>query len=775
MDRHFKDGAWPFGYAGESKDVPVPSGNAIVQISKILGRADEQVGEYSFGGQAKPLPAALGLAVDGVGSIPVPITEERAQKLMSVCEKASSGDNLDVKKDENVQSAQLSFDNMMWQDGIAALTATIADRLGYPDITLESKLYKLQISGEQGHFVRNLSTEREDDAIATLVIQLPSAVEGGDLVIRRGGEMKKRHDFGKSEGTAAFLPHYAIHYPDAEHTVEMLTKGYRLALLYSLHLPVTMRHREKSHDVPLSEDLASAIISMDLEDDFFALLLSHENTSNNMKRLGIKALTGIDNVIVHALEEANTFVPADRKLKFFLVRLTHQLCHKAEDIFDRQGTHSESMRWYDTSGECLGNVSKSTLPLNFLNPTRETLGHLWGRYAVSIEDKHRRRTTEYAPYAIVAWPAAQHEEKAMAFMPVDAAIEAVYARKSIDGETLRKLLCDIGAKLDAIGTNYNRDELSVKSCRLICEMLVDAGNSELVKQFFKDASSKSSCLKSSIPVFAPPFGRLENNHLLVPAITKIVRTFDWNDYGSELLHRFGCWNEMEMALRVADGLETGAAQDALLQKAVCLVRQDKLFSSKAAWIFVKWAIRGGRVYVAMFSEIDPSLLGPVVEQSLPFLGSISTTSNGSLVDLVAILPKRIQWLTGQIELLDKPFSWKMPDAKFAENPKVEAFLRGPDFIMKVTKGMQKFKSFQDANNYAAKWTREDQVNASFETEASSMNADAVVTITKTRKWFEERQRRLLAYKAELNRLQEHCEGHCEGDTNGGDEKRVRLE
>ncbi|EEY53492.1 uncharacterized protein PITG_07150 [Phytophthora infestans T30-4] len=117
----------------------------------------------------------------------------------------------------------------------------------------------------------------------------------------------------------------------------------------------------------------------------------------------------------------------------------------------------------------------------------------------------------------------------------------------------------------------------------------------------------------------------------------------------------------------------------------------------------------------------------------------------------------------------------MPDAKFAENPKVEAFLRGPDFIMKVTKGMQKFKSFQDANNYAAKWTREDQVNASFETEASSMNADAVVTITKTRKWFEERQRRLLAYKAELNRLQEHCEGHCEGDTNGGDEKRVRLE
>ncbi|EEY53518.1 uncharacterized protein PITG_07183 [Phytophthora infestans T30-4] len=67
---------------------------------------------------------------------------------------------------------------------------------------------------------------------------------------------------------------------------------------------------------------------------------------------------------------------------------------------------------------------------------------------------------------------------------------------------------------------------------------------------------------------------------------------------------------------------------------------------------------------------------------------------------------------------------------------------------------------------AAKWTREDQVNASFEMEASSMNADAVVTITKTRKWFEERQRRFLTYKVEPNRLRRRYQY---------DEKRVRLE
>ncbi|KAG6964317.1 hypothetical protein JG687_00006033, partial [Phytophthora cactorum] len=115
-----------------------------------------------------------------------------------------------------------------------------------------------------------------DGAIATLVVQLASSLEGGDLVIYRGEEVKSRHDFGKTDATAAFLPHYAAHYPNAEYTVEKVTKGYRLALVYSLCLPAVMRHHEKIHDVPLSEDLANAISSMDSEDDSFALVLSHE-------------------------------------------------------------------------------------------------------------------------------------------------------------------------------------------------------------------------------------------------------------------------------------------------------------------------------------------------------------------------------------------------------------------------------------------------------------------------------------------------------------------
>ncbi|ETN18788.1 hypothetical protein PPTG_04273 [Phytophthora nicotianae INRA-310] len=780
----FEDGKWPFGFEGTPEDVPVPSGNTVVQISKMLSRADEQVGEYSFGGQAKALPAAPGLVVDGVGSIPVPLTTERAQKLISVCEQSPSGHNLDTNTEKNVRPTQARFENMAWQSGIEKLTHSIADRLGYQCITLQSKLYKLLVSGEQGHFVKNLGIKKEDDTIVTLVIQLPSSYEGGDLVIWRGGEGKFRHDSGKIDGTATFLPHYTVHYPDAEHTVEKITKGYRFALVYSLCLPETMRHRKKTYDVPLSEDLASAISMMDPEDDSFALLLSHEYISKNIEKMDIEALKGIDSVQVHALEEANTLVPAAKKLKLFLVRLAHQIYVKQVPRADNK--HCEAMCWYDINGACLGQVGQSTMVLNFLNPALETIRQIWARHEVNRTEKYGAIHIEYAAYAIVAWPAAQHEDKALAFMPIDVVVDTVYARKPIDAATLRNLLNDIGTRLDEGRKYFNRDDLSVKSFCLICEMLLDARDSELVKMFFTDTSSKFGSLEPPIPVFSPPFGRLKNWASLVPVITKILRTFDWKDYGEDLLHRFGSWNKydikvydheesrMRMALQIVDGLDNGAAQDALLrmifQMAEALDKEDiRLF--RDVGLLLKWISRSSEKTVidkvsTILNQIDPSRLGSVIEKSLPFWADIEKVE-----ELAAIATKRMQWLTDQIESMDKPFSWEMPHASFPDNNKVEIFLRGPDATMKVTKKVQKFKSFQDANNYAAKWIREEQVNASFETEASSTNADAVVTITKTRKYFNECQHKLQAYKTELNQLKEQCGG----DTSGGDRKRIRLE
>ncbi|KAE9272669.1 hypothetical protein PF008_g30045, partial [Phytophthora fragariae] len=251
IEADFEGGEWPFGGDGDPEDVHVPTGPACIKINELLASADENAGEYSFGGRADTLPVAPGLVVDGVGSISLPLGQEQAEKLIAKCEKSPFGHNYDTKMDENIRKSwqlapdQVEITNTLWVPGLQELTQNIARRLGYESVPLQCSLYKMLIYGEGGHFVKHQDTEKEDGMIATLVVQLPSIHEGGDLVVYRGGKERYRHDFGKAEGTAAFFPHYAVHYADAQHSLEEVTKGYRLALVYSICLPATMRHLEK--------------------------------------------------------------------------------------------------------------------------------------------------------------------------------------------------------------------------------------------------------------------------------------------------------------------------------------------------------------------------------------------------------------------------------------------------------------------------------------------------------------------------------------------------
>ncbi|EGZ25586.1 hypothetical protein PHYSODRAFT_257845 [Phytophthora sojae] len=551
-----------------------------------------------------------------------------------MCKKSPFGHNLETKMDEAVRQSwqlvpsQVRFENMTWQGGMEKLCQLIADRLGYRDIPLQCVLYKLLVYGEGGHFVKHQDTEKEDGMIVTLVVQLPSSHEGGDLVVYRGGEVRHRHDFGKADGTAAFLPHYAVHYADAEHALEKVTKGFRLALVYSICLPPTMRHLEKAHDAPLSEDLAGHISNMDEEaDEPFALLLSHEYTAKNIQGLGTGALKGIDSARFHALEEANALVPAAKQLEFFIVRLAHKIEY-------------DPGRW------------------------QETLSQLW------------------IPHG------AEKEEGYM-------------------------------------------------------------GN---------EGPTKNTKNENDTP-FAYCAGLRErtDNGTLIPVITQIARKFDWAIIGEPLLacmrqHAYAPkeddsgYSTMALALLVLDGLDSGTAEDSLLKLAMEKAEEfttEELCASKVSLAFL--------------------------EKSLECFGGVDTDDEkGGLLAL--LVSKRIEWLKNQIEKLDKPFSWQMPDAKFPDNAKVEEFLQGLAETMTMAKGVRKFKGFQDASNYAAKWTRGPQVGASFKMEASSTDANAVVAITKTRKWFTECQHKLRQYKVELTQLREYT-----GETDDSDSKRARLE
>ncbi|EGZ25987.1 hypothetical protein PHYSODRAFT_326935 [Phytophthora sojae] len=255
-DEAFGEGEWPFGGHGEP---------------------DDYAGEYSFGGPADALPPVPGLFIDGVGTLSVPLSNAQAEELVAQCEKSPFGRRLDTLMDESVRKSwqlppdQITFQNPQWQAGVEELSEIIAGRFGYKGVPMQCKLYKLLVYGEGGHFVKHQDTEKEDGMVATLV----------------------------SDGMAAFVPYYAVHYADAEHALEKEQR-------------------------PILERRYGGIIGSmgnENEDSSFALMLSHEYTERSIEGLGARGLKSVDRARFRALRQANAVAAQDKKLEFAIGKL----------------------------------------------------------------------------------------------------------------------------------------------------------------------------------------------------------------------------------------------------------------------------------------------------------------------------------------------------------------------------------------------------------------------------------------------------------------------
>ncbi|KAG1689839.1 hypothetical protein DVH05_001873 [Phytophthora capsici] len=585
-NQYCSDGKWPFGGEGEPDDIPVPDGEAAEKISEILAAAD--AGEYTFGGCADTLPALPGLYIDGVGLVSPPLTQEQATVVIAKCQKSPFGHNMDTKMDESVRKSwqlspdQVQMKNPSWQTGMEKLTETIGDRLGYKGIKLQCVLYKLLVYEEGGHFLKHQDTEKEDRMIATLVIQPPSTHEGGDLVVYRNGEVASRHDFGKSEGTAAFFNHYAVHYADAEHALEKVTKGYRLALVYSICLPIEMQNLKRNPDSVVT-DLSGVIRDMDVKE--FALLLSHEYTEKSIEEMGCGALKGIDHARFRALEEANALVPDDKKLRYFLAKLSQDIDSRLDEDGWSNWIDNQALHWYSTCGGDFGRFTTryyGETELDFLNPGRETLLEFWKAYGTTGDvytgNEGVVRRTTYCRFAIVVWPESKYIRNIIYFMPPESAAELVAAHKPVDIAMVKNLLETASWKNKWGENDYTGNaRASLRFSRTVCDLLLDTDDVNLVTKFFTEY-----CVR---------LGYLEGSETMLPSLMKIIQKFGWSFIGEAVLAvlkntevmvlteglenpkllkvgGFEYDSSAELLLQVADGFSEGEEKRSIVQTAI---------------------------------------------------------------------------------------------------------------------------------------------------------------------------------------------------------------
>jgi hypothetical protein len=132
----------------------------------------------------------------------------------------------------------------------------------------QAELYKLNVySAPNGKFKPHVDTPRSEDQIGSLVISLPSAHQGGHLIVNNTGATSQSvvFDWSTTDDTAPAEIKWAAFYSDCEHEVHEVTSGHRVTLTYNLFLARGLGHLAgaspalNSTQLPLYEGLQTAL------------------------------------------------------------------------------------------------------------------------------------------------------------------------------------------------------------------------------------------------------------------------------------------------------------------------------------------------------------------------------------------------------------------------------------------------------------------------------------------------------------------------------------
>ena len=250
------------------------------------------------------------IEIEHLGVMKLPLKRATAKELIAHCHLAPFGKgtqtlvNTKVRKTFELDPRQFRLSDE-WDSAIARTTRLVAVQLGLPAEQLEAKLYKLLVYEKGGFFLPHRDSEKRDRMVASLIVVLPNAFQGGALIVRHGAA---EQTFAFDEAATGTLPCYVAFYADCEHEVQRVTHGVRLCLAYNLVLkpnrkqPSTIASPADPVDL-LAASIGSWIALHPAEPLVFAL--EHHYTERG---LSLDLLKGADrplaDVLVSAAEKA---------------------------------------------------------------------------------------------------------------------------------------------------------------------------------------------------------------------------------------------------------------------------------------------------------------------------------------------------------------------------------------------------------------------------------------------------------------------------------------
>lgn len=188
----------------------------------------------SFSAQLLAPAHLLQLEVSGVGPVHPPVRAPLAKKLIAVARPAMFGRGEQTLTDTGIRDTwELTPDQLMlggpsWPVLLNGALEHFRDELGLPRTSrLRAEPHSMLVYGKGQFFLPHQDSEKHDAMVGTLVVSLPSAHTGGELVIDHAGESRAYRASKQDLTLVAF-------YADCRHQVTPVSSGYRLTLTFNL-------------------------------------------------------------------------------------------------------------------------------------------------------------------------------------------------------------------------------------------------------------------------------------------------------------------------------------------------------------------------------------------------------------------------------------------------------------------------------------------------------------------------------------------------------------
>jgi hypothetical protein len=216
-----------------NQSIQVEYHEGLESLEKLLSKV-RRFGDFFVQGRLEtPLPK---LEVDGAGVLSFPVPDAQARQLIAQAERAPYGRGEETILDESVRKvwqlppAKVRIGGKSWPGLFENMLRQVATGLGCDPATVSAELYKLLVYDQGGFFKAHRDTEKAEGMFGTLVVVLPSAHRGGELVVRHAGR-EVTVDLSVTEPSELA---FAAFYADCEHEVRPITEGNRVCLVYNL-------------------------------------------------------------------------------------------------------------------------------------------------------------------------------------------------------------------------------------------------------------------------------------------------------------------------------------------------------------------------------------------------------------------------------------------------------------------------------------------------------------------------------------------------------------